>query len=282
VATCQPRSFAVDWYDAAGQIIHKEYFCGFNNSAGWETVEGSHTSGEEDAPYIVAAEGQYHLRCTYTPQVASDTDSCYYYQLDLDEMEIGNTTYTICLPYSFISETADYEYCSANLEAPVIRHYNEDHTDYETITGRFTEDGILFGVSSFSPFTLSWEEKTDEPTHHHGGGNHGSGSSGYLITSDLSSITKVTVDGVVVDSKYYTVSGGNVTLTQAYLDTLTSGQHTVKLYSGNKVATATITVTNSGAVKTAKTGDMGIALYVGMSVASVMGTGIVIGKRKKF
>lgn len=80
---------------------------------------------------------------------------------------------------------------------------------------------------------------------------------------------------------YYTISGGNVALTQNYLNTLTNGEHAVKLYSGDKVATATIAIKNNAVVKAAGTGDIGIALYAGMAIVSLLGTGVVIGNRKR-
>ena len=116
------------------------------------------------------------------------------------------------------------------------------------------------------------------------GGNpnpgHGySAPSGHLVTSDLTSVTKVTVDGKAVDSKYYTVSGGNVTLTDAFMKTLANGKHTVKLYNGDVAATGTMTVSGNAAVVSAKTADMGVALYGVLSVSSLLGMGWV-SKRK--
>lgn len=117
-----------------------------------------------------------------------------------------------------------------------------------------------------------------------GGGNpnpgHGySAPSGHLVTSDLTSVTKVTVDGKAVDSKYYTVSGGNVTLTDAFMKTLANGKHTVKLYNGDVVATGTMTVSGNAAVVSAKTADAGIALYGVLSVSSLLGMGWVSKKK---
>lgn len=117
-----------------------------------------------------------------------------------------------------------------------------------------------------------------------GGGNpnpgHGySAPSGHLVTSDLTSVTKVTVDGKAVDSKYYTVSGGNVTLTDAFMKTLANGKHTVKLYNGDVAATGTMTVSGNAAVVSAKTADAGIALYGVLSVSSLLGMGWVSKKK---
>jgi len=123
-------------------------------------------------------------------------------------------------------------------------------------------------------------DKPDKPGHHHGGSTTNGTA---VVQTDLAAgtITAVYVGGVKLDSKYYTVSGGNVTLTQAYLNTLSNGSHTVKLYNGDKVATATITVKNNAVVKSAKTGDIGVGLYGVMAIASLLGSGIVAGKKRK-
>lgn len=111
--------------------------------------------------------------------------------------------------------------------------------------------------------------------------SHGVGSytPGHTVTSDLKSVTKVTIDGKVVDSRYYTVSGGTVYLTGEFMKTLANGKHTVKLYDGLKVATGTITVTGNMNVVSAATGDMGVALYAGLAISSLLGMGWV-GKKK--
>ena len=84
-----------------------------------------------------------------------------------------------------------------------------------------------------------------------------------------------------------TISGSNVTLSDAYMKTLSNGKHTVAIENATKVAKATITVNNTTTATTAKpvtaskTGDAGIALYAGMAVASLLGTGVVITSRKR-
>lgn len=107
----------------------------------------------------------------------------------------------------------------------------------------------------------------------------GSGSvpSGHTMTTNLSGITAVYVDGKKVDSKNYTVSGGNVTLTQAYLNTLSAGKHTFKAENATHIATGTFNVAK-GAVSP-QTADAGIAIYGMMSIMSLMGMGY-IGKKK--
>ena len=136
-----------------------------------------------------------------------------------------------------------------------------DHSDYDVA---FVIDHLELQVTSARPAPSS-----------HGG----SYTPGHTVASDLNNVTKVTIDGKVVDSKYYTVSGGNVYLTDEFMKTLTNGSHTVKLYDGAKVATGTITVSGNAAVTAPKTADAGIALYGVLTVSSLLGMGW-LGKKK--
>lgn len=115
----------------------------------------------------------------------------------------------------------------------------------------------------------------------------GAGSSAasgtHTVTTDLTpgSITKVTVDGKVVNAKYYTVSGSNVTFTAEFLKTLKNGSHTVTVENATKIAKGVFTVNNPTTAQSPTTADAGIALYAGMAIASVMGTGVVFTSRKR-
>ena len=122
------------------------------------------------------------------------------------------------------------------------------------------------------------------------GGSSGSGSSytsGQSFTTDLpaDSITRVTVNGKKLDSKYYTVSsngsGSIVTLTDAYLATLKAGKYTVKIENKTHVSTGTFTIKADGTLSSPKTADAGIALYAMLAVSSLMGTAVVSKKRRK-
>ncbi len=121
-----------------------------------------------------------------------------------------------------------------------------------------------------------------------GSGGSGSGSGGYsgdhTFTTDLpaGSITAVFVDGKRVDSKHYTVSGSDVTLSAGYLKTLRSGKHTIRIENADKVATATFTVEGkTGAVNASKTGDPGVAVYFAMGAMSFLGSAAWIRRRKE-
>ena len=106
--------------------------------------------------------------------------------------------------------------------------------------------------------------------------------SSLTVTSDLGTITRVTVDGKTVDSKYYTVSGNSVVLSDEFIRGLSNGTHTIRLYDGKTYATATWTVSGNDtpAITAPKTADPGVAIYGLLAVSSVLGLGYMGKKRK--
>lgn len=117
----------------------------------------------------------------------------------------------------------------------------------------------------------------------HSSGSGSAYTGGHTFTTDLEpgSITDVFVDGKKLDSRYYTVSGSDVTLTADYLKTLRSGKHTVKIENATKVATGSFTLSGSGAVQSSRTGDPGVAIYAAMSAVSLLGSAAWLRKRKE-
>ena len=117
----------------------------------------------------------------------------------------------------------------------------------------------------------------------HSSGSGSAYTGGHTFTTDLEpgSITGVFVDGKKLDSRYYTVSGSDVTLTADYLKTLRSGKHMVKIENATKVATGSFTLSGSGAVQSSRTGDAGIAIYAAMSAVSFLGSAAWLRKRKE-
>ena len=117
----------------------------------------------------------------------------------------------------------------------------------------------------------------------HSSGSGSAYTGGHTFTTDLEpgSITGVFVDGKKLDSRYYTVSGSDVTLTADYLKTLRSGKHTVKIENAAKVATGSFTLSGSGAVQSSRTGDPGVAIYLAMGAVSFLGSAAWLRKRKE-
>lgn len=182
-----------------------------------------------------------------------------------------NGLINITIPYNGNADYLDLWYIAANASA--------------TYMGRFpvVNGFVSFDVKHFSQYDLIPVASSGSSVIKTGAGS--SAASGtQTVTTDLTpgSITKVTVDGKVVDAKYYTVSGSNVTFTAEFLKTLKNGSHTVTVENATKIAKGVFTVNNpTTAVQAPTTADAGIALYAGMAIASVMGTGVVFTSRKR-
>lgn len=187
------------------------------------------------------------------------------------DTENTNGLINITIPYTGTADYLDLWYIAANASA--------------TYMGRFpvVNGFVSFDVKHFSQYDLIPVASSGSSVIKTGAGSSAA-STTQTVTTDLTpgSITKVTVDGKVVDAKYYTVSGSNVTFTAEFLKTLKNGSHTVTVENATMIAKGVFTVNNpTSAVKAPTTADAGIALYAGMAIASVMGTGVVFTSRKR-
>lgn len=181
-----------------------------------------------------------------------------------------NGKINITIPYNGNATQLDLWYIAANGSASYM--------------GRFKVEGgfVNFDVMHFSQYDLIPVASSGSSVIKTGAGSSAA-STTQTVTTDLTpgSITKVTVDGKVVDAKYYTVSGSNVTFTAEFLKTLKNGSHTVTVENATKIAKGVFTVNNPTTAQSPTTADAGIALYAGMAIASVMGTGVVFTSRKR-
>ena len=186
------------------------------------------------------------------------------------DTENTNGKITITIPYTGNAKYLDLWYIAAN--------------DSATYMGRFpvVNGFVSFDVKHFSRYDLIPVASSGSSVIKTGAGSSAA-STTQTVTTDLTpgSITKVTVDGKVVDAKYYTVSGSNVTFTAEFLKTLKNGSHTVTVENATKIAKGVFTVNNPTTAQSPTTADAGIALYAGMAIASVMGTGVVFTSRKR-
>lgn len=186
------------------------------------------------------------------------------------DTENTNGLINITIPYTGNAKYLDLWYIAAN--------------DSATYMGRFpvVKGFVSFDVKHFSRYDLLPVASSGSSVIKTGAGSSAA-STTQTVTTDLTpgSITKVTVDGKVVDAKYYTVSGSNVTFTAEFLKTLKNGSHTVTVENATKIAKGVFTVNNPTTAQSPTTADAGIALYAGMAIASVMGTGVVFTSRKR-
>ena len=105
-------------------------------------------------------------------------------------------------------------------------------------------------------------------------------SASLTITSEIGTITRVTVDGKALSSADYAVFGSSVVLSDEFMRSLANGTHTIRLYDGETYATATWTVSGN-TIASPKTADPGVVLYAALAVSATLGLGYMGKKRKE-
>lgn len=229
----------------------------------------------------------------------NDTDSAIVVDIELSAGSGNAFTQAVEGAYALVTVKYDASgkadklkvfYLNGSVKQELTKVNDAANGEVNTFSYDDTNKEITMKLPHFSQYLITTTATTSGGNT--SGGNSviktGAGSSAasgtHTVTTDLTpgSITKVTVDGKVVDAKYYTVSGSNVTFTAEFLKTLKNGSHTVTVENATKIAKGVFTVNNpTTAVQAPTTADAGIALYAGMAIASVMGTGVVFTSRKR-
>lgn len=240
-----------------------------------------------DKPFVI---GQgMELCCDRYPQVGGDGE-IQYFQFRATGQHTGS--YTVYIPYSYFGLT--WEQAKTRTQKPVIKHYYEDHTWHEDIQGEYTEYGVKFTTTSFSPFVVSTAAQSSSGGgyyYYYGGAStpgisavktadaaksatdYTSGIYGltFRSTAAFSGFKGVQVDGRTIAAANYVAedNGGiEVYLKAVYLRTLKDGRHTVTILSDAGNVTMNFTI---GGVDSPTTFDAGIGAYIGMALASVGG-----------
>ena len=239
-----------------------------------------------DKPFVI---GQgMELCCDRYPQVGGDGE-IQYFQFRATGQHTGS--YTVYIPYSYFGLT--WEQAKTRTQKPVIKHYYEDHTWHEDIQGEYTEYGVKFTTTSFSPFVVSTAAQSSSGGgyYYYGGAttpgisavktadaaksatDYTSGIYGltFRSTAAFSGFKGVQVDGRTIAAANYVAedNGGiEVYLKAVYLRTLKDGRHTVTILSDAGNVTMNFTI---GGVDSPTTFDAGIGAYIGMALASVGG-----------
>ena len=182
----------------------------------------------------------------------------------------GDTT------YGTVKATDTYYYATQNLpvnaESAIAKTADEMKSLASALGEAFTQGSdypILLHPVNNAVNIENWAYGETEP-------------SSLTVTSEIGTITRVTVDGKEVDSKYYFVSGSNVVLSDEFMRSLSNGTHTIRLYDGVTYATATWTVTGNATptITAPKTADPGVAIYGLLAVSSTLGLAWMGKKRK--
>lgn len=257
-----------------------------------QTQSVSEVTSAVDKPTLQSDDTTLTLKCRMFPQ---DNENAHYMRLTVEKggQTVSNFSgeYTVFVPYEYVGLT--WEEAQKRTEAPVIYHYTDAEVLKEKLTGEYTQWGICFKTSSFSPFVISTAAQSSSGGgyYYYGGAStpgisavktadaaksatdYTSGIYGltFRSTAAFSGFKGVQVDGRTIAAANYVAedNGGiEVYLKAVYLRTLKDGRHTVTILSDAGNVTMNFTI---GGVDSPTTFDAGIGAYVGMALASVGG-----------
>lgn len=256
-----------------------------------QTQSVSEVTSAVDKPTLQSNDAALTLKCRMFPQ---DNENAHYMRLTVERD--GQTVsgfsgeYTVFVPYEYVGLT--WEEAQKRTEPPVIYHYTDAEVLKEELTGEYTQWGICFKTSDFSPFVISTAAQSSSGGGYYYGGastpgisavktadaaksatDYTSGIYGltFRSTAAFSGFKGVQVDGRTIAAANYVAedNGGiEVYLKAVYLRTLKDGRHTVTILSDAGNVTMNFTI---GGVDSPTTFDAGIGAYVGMALASVGG-----------
>lgn len=292
------RHMAAEWLkkndDGTYEVLGYTYVCGRNDSFVQTTITDAERSEKNaEKPYIIGKDGE-KFKCDRYPQRGEGKDKQYFQFTLIGGQGRENGKYVVYVPYAYFGmTTADGAARKARGEYPTIKHYyNNNHELREEFKGEYTEYGIKFEVSSFSPFVISTAAQSSSGGGYYYGGastpgisavktadaaksatDYTSGIYGltFRSTAAFSGFKGVQVDGRTIAAANYVAedNGGiEVYLKAVYLRTLKDGRHTVTILSDAGNVTMNFTI---GGVDSPTTLDAGIGAYIGMVLASVGG-----------
>lgn len=301
------RHMAAEWLkkndDGTYEVLGYTYVCGRNDSFVQTTITDAERSEKNaEKPYIIGKDGE-KFKCDRYPQRGEGKDKQYFQFTLIGGQGRENGKYVVYVPYAYFGmTTADGAARKARGEYPTIKHYyNNNHELREEFKGEYTEYGIKFEVSDFSPFVISTAAQSSSGGGYYYGGasmpgisavktadaaksatDYTSGIYGltFRSTAAFSGFKGVQVDGRTIASANYVAedNGGiEVYLKAVYLRTLKDGRHTVTILSDAGNVTMNFTI---GGVDSPTTFDAGIGAYVGMALASVGGMAWMSRKKR--
>ena len=289
--------------DGTYEVLGYTYVCGRNDSFVQTTITDAERSEKNaEKPYIIGKDGE-KFKCDRYPQRGEGKDKQYFQFTLIGGQGRENGKYVVYVPYAYFGmTTADGAARKARGEYPTIKHYyNNNHELREEFKGEYTEYGIKFEVSDFSPFVISTAAQSSSGGGYYYGGastpgisavktadaaksatDYTSGIYGltFRSTAAFSGFKGVQVDGRTIAAANYVAednSGIEVYLKAVYLRTLKDGRHTVTILSDAGNVTMNFTI---GGVDSPTTFDAGIGAYIGMALASVGGMAWMSRKKR--
>lgn len=291
------RGMVIEWVDAQDKVLGYTFAYGRNDpfvaTTQTDMIENGPTKGTKyDEPFAVGPDGG-KFWCERYPQEGGNGQK-WYFRLRVSGHSEWSGEYTVYLPYGYlgISEQEAQRLINSGRKARIDHYVNGDGMAPETLEGTYTEWGICFKTSSFSPFVISTAAQSSSGGGYYYGGastpgisavktadaaksatDYTSGIYGltFRSTAAFSGFKGVQVDGRTIAAANYVAedNGGiEVYLKAVYLRTLKDGRHTVTILSDAGNVTMNFTI---GGVDSPTTFDAGIGAYIGMALASVGG-----------
>lgn len=297
------RGMVIEWVDAQDKVLGYTFAYGRNDpfvattrtevKPGGEDGRPTGKPGDYNEPFAVGPDGGMFW-CERYPQEGGNGQK-WYFRLRVSGHSEWNGEYTVYLPYGYlgISEQEAQRLINSGRKARIDHYVNGDGMAPETLEGTYTEWGICFKTSSFSPFVISTAAQSSSGGgyYYYGGAStpgisavktadaaksatdYTSGIYGltFRSTAAFSGFKGVQVDGRTIAAANYVAedNGGiEVYLKAVYLRTLKDGRHTVTILSDAGNVTMNFTI---GGVDSPTTFDAGIGAYVSMALASVGG-----------
>lgn len=185
------RGMLVEWVDANNKVLGYTFAYGRNDpfvtaTRTAVTDEGPEPGVQYDEPFAVA-DGSGMLRCDRYPQEGGNGQKWYFRLCVSGGALPEGEVYTVYLPYSYLGiRDADAQKLIASGQKARVEHYADgDNMPPTIIEGTYTEWGICFQTSSFSPFVISTATAGTSPGGDTGtGSNTGTGSSASPSTGD--------------------------------------------------------------------------------------------------
>lgn len=292
------RGKVIEWVDAQDKVLGYTFAYGRNDPFVATTQTDMTASGPEEnrkysEPFAVGPDGG-KFWCERYPQEGGNGQK-WYFRLRVSGHSEWSGEYTVYLPYSYleITDAEAQRLINSGRKARIDHYVNGDGMAPETLEGTYTEWGICFKTSSFSPFVISTAAQSSSGGgyYYYGGAStpgisavktadaaksatdYTSGIYGltFRSTAAFSGFKGVQVDGRTIAAANYVAedNGGiEVYLKAVYLRTLKDGRHTVTILSDAGNVTMNFTI---GGVDSPTTFDAGIGAYIGMALASVGG-----------
>lgn len=291
------RGMVIEWVDAQDKVLGYTFAYGRNDPFVATTQTDMTASGPEEnrnysEPFAVGPDGG-KFWCERYPQEGGNGQK-WYFRLRVSGHSEWSGEYTVYLPYSYleITDAEAQRLINSGRKARIDHYVNGDGMAPETLEGTYTEWGICFKTSSFSPFVISTAAQSSSGGGYYYGGastpsisavktadaaksatDYTSGIYGltFRSTAAFSGFKGVQVDGRTIAAANYVAedNGGiEVYLKAVYLRTLKDGRHTVTILSDAGNVTMNFTI---GGVDSPTTFDAGIGAYIGMALASVGG-----------